>query len=217
MNIVDLHLNSLILKEPIYNSSTDMYISDITFDSKRINFKTPRLRVIDLYDSQLEIQFTLNCSDFYEKIYNIDDYIIDQLVTYGQQWFGTPVKHRTIENLFRRTTIIRKNLKDLPKMIFQVSNTCNFIGRDGRNVHLDTIVKNNEVELIIELESVNFYPNMYWLVYKVVELQVTNYCCDSANYLFTNTESTESTDEQDIVDSLSISDNTNDDILDEFS
>lgn len=165
-----MRLNDLEL-ELIENNKT--FVSKIKYNGQNFDMKTSLLKLVDIKKENdicmIEVEFLSKFSDFYELIYDIDDFVLNQILSKSNKWFGAEkMNPETIENLFKRTLQLPNKLSRNPTMKLIVDKKIDV--KDG--------IKNSEIRLILNLDKIIFYPNMYLLNYNVIELEIVDDSCE---------------------------------------
>lgn len=208
MEYSDVNLYSITFSEPIYQEEDSIYSSTVQYEDGEnegdFYIKTSRLRVDEIQKvgnlTKITVEFLLSDPKFYEVVRSIDNYVVDEIVKNGDEWFGISPKYDTIENLFKKTVQLPDRLEKFPRMDIFVVGEVEVIDKNGDNVSIDNLKVNNEIVAVLQLRNIEFHINKYNLIYTVEKVEICNYFCQSSHYLF---------DDSDELDSMNDNSETN--------
>ena len=207
----NINLYSIILNDPIYNKDDNIYVSSIRYNIEdnleEFYIKSSRLKVINIEKigniTKIEAEFLLTEPKFYEIVHSMDNYVIDQVVKNGNEWFGINLNYDTIENLFKKTIELPQRLDNFPKMIIFILSDSTIYDKSGEKILVEDIKENNEIITTLHLKNIEFHVNKYNLVYIAKTIEICNYFCQTSHYLF------DDSDELDSINEISETNNAN--------
>ncbi|CAH6421775.1 Hypothetical protein KVN_LOCUS461 [uncultured virus] len=194
----NLDLYSLKICDPELDEKNKIYISKINyFSNGKINdfvFNTPNMKLISIkyyneYYFVAELEFILNCMEFYDFFYSIDIFIRDIILLNGEEWFGAKLNFDTLDNLFKKTVKIPKKLNSLPTIEIFIPtkfgsnfiSDCLIVNKNNEKISLEDLIENSEISLRLNLKNINFYASKYNLNYVCEKIVLNNYEYDKNN------------------------------------
>jgi hypothetical protein len=185
INVASINLGTL---EP----ESDYYISKI---SPAIVFSTPKMKLASIDELhrkdryKLEAEFLLYKADFYEKLLEIDNYVLDTILSNSEKWFGVKLNKDTLDMLFRRNIRLPKKLTSTPVLELNVdTNVCKVMDKTDHKIDFIELREDYEVSFVISVGAINFHKNKYNLVYDVQEIKIHNYFCPTSEYMLEDEE-----------------------------
>lgn len=208
----DIKTSQITLNKLEFNKELDIYSSKIHYNDKQLIFTTPGMKLVSINDInnikyKINAEFMANKSDFYKKILDIDQHILDTITNNSQTFFGSIMNSETLDVLFKRSVQLPRKLESLPTIELYVdSNNCQVIDKSGSTIEFIELREDYEVSFVLILEYVNFYKNKYNLEYKITEIKVHNYFCPTSEYLLNDSDSDNSnsndSDEENYVNTI---------------
>lgn len=187
--------HNLKIKEPRFNTEDSCYISSIKYNNNRLLLQTPRMRVIDIiYSSDrfvIVTEFPKKYPEFYKNMVQTDNYIINEILTNGNNWFNCHDKldKYIIENLYSSIIKIPDALKTSPKLYITIPIisgifNCKIYNKHEQTVPLSEITVNDTIIAILALDSLAFYPEKYFLNWNAFQIKTFRKQTISEKYLF---------------------------------
>jgi len=197
MDFLNIDLNEVIIKDPIFNKKNNSFFSEIESSLKgddcQISFNSQSMKVSKLTRENghdfVTLEFLDNFPEFFKFIYELDEHIYRCVLTNGEHWFGNKPKPDTIQQLFKRSIILQNDLRSNPSMQFEVLEECELLDSEKDPIKFENLELNNEVKCKLTIKGLEFFENKFYLSFSLEQIVVENDVCQQTEYLFTNSES----------------------------
>lgn len=169
--------------EPEFNSNK--FISKFLDENKNsVYLKSPNLRLVDISNNILTVEFLYSSQEFYDFIKNLDNYLKTQLALNGPGWFGDQFDTDKINNLYRSSILLPEKLPGLP--LFKLKLTDNFIitGKDGTTYDIDDLKSNMEIKIHFSIDGIEFHKNMCNASFSVYQINISKFLCQTLDNIF---------------------------------
>jgi hypothetical protein len=168
----DIDLYNYHLTEPIHDEIKDVFMCKLVDDKdKEVRLKSSSMRLLDLVDNDIRLEFVHTANDFYQFIINLDTHLKDEVHKQLTNMLGT-LNKETLDNLFKSSINLPVKLPSLPYMMFKLDDTCKFAANRRRKISIDNLKQNNEIEVHLIIQGIYLYKNRYELVYKVYQVKL---------------------------------------------
>lgn len=165
--------NNLVWSEPIYDSVSRCFRSEVKYnDLNKMNkdldvvIQGPLLKVVsdvekqDNGDLYLCCEFSKKYPEFYEFMYQFDQYVIKTIVDHSNEWFETQFKRYRVEKNYTSCVLPPTGLRRPPILRLKIQE----------DDLTEDLVKGCMVRVVMELDDIifhraEFYPN--WIVHSL--------------------------------------------------
>ncbi|AYV82064.1 MAG: hypothetical protein Homavirus5_6 [Homavirus sp.] len=195
----ELLIDSIELSDVVYSNDLNTYVSKLfyTIDNiflENVPLKIPNFRLVKIFSKNqqnyIRVEFLANTdgNDFYQFINKLDNQIINNFVDKSEQMIGTKLNYNSVSSLYHKSKQLPKTIPSLPTMTFCIPDKCIILDKDDNQLSLENLEINNELKLVINFDSIIFYPNMYKLTSNVDIIKINSYFCSGYDCLFTEDE-----------------------------
>jgi len=168
----EIDINSYHLSEPIYDELNDIYMCKLTdTKNKEIRVKSSSMRLLDLIDNNLRLEFIHTSNDFYQFVNNLDNYLKEGVKEQLSKLLEN-INKDTLDNLFKSSINLPDKLPSLPFMKFKLDSTCKFAANRRRKISIESLKQNTEIEIHLFITGVNLYKNKYEVIYNVHQVKL---------------------------------------------
>lgn len=188
LNVPEFDYNYNIFISRLLNTNTNVK-SKVT-----MNIKSDSLRLLDIKDGILQVEFLYSSNDFYEFINGIDSQFKEEIIVNGSDWFGNNLNNDTINNIFKQSVNLPVKIPGLPTINFRYDDNCKISGIKRKKLSMDDLKPNMEIELHFTVEGIYFYKNRCHLIHNVKQIKILNDTCQSFESLFGENDEDQSCD-----------------------
>jgi len=86
-NFYNYNFSNVILEDPVFDDTKHVYRSAILYDDQGVTFTTQKLRLVDYYikndNVELQLEFLSDSSDFYNFLMLFEKHIINEIINEG--------------------------------------------------------------------------------------------------------------------------------------
>ena len=191
MEFEEVDFNNIEFNDLVYFDDT--FVSRIFYNkSEKLIFYTYDVKlnqinkILDRYI--LELEFLSESQEFYEFMNDMDNNIISKVVDEGESIFGQKPKHDTVENLFKRSIYLPKEIKNNPTFNVILSQNFKIYDKNNEQININELKEGYRIKLKLNLVNITFKPNMYHLIYVCEEIKIVEYSSLNNNYFYDNLE-----------------------------
>lgn len=165
-------MDTIRLGPIIFDKDNNIYYSPVTMDS----IKTGSLRLVDVKEDLLKVEFSNKNEEFYQTMQNLDQFIINYIINNSMELMGVTVEEDNVRDLYKTCINLPDTLEDTPNMYMSFDS----IPDKDRDVELD-------IDLVID--KIIFFPNSYKMILKAVNVEIKNTYLPTTRCLFVSDDS----------------------------
>ena len=146
MNYSDVILDYISFGNLEYNEKKDYYQLKPFFNDNDLIFKTSNMKINNINENNITLEFLKNNDKFYDFIFELDKYIIRKIYENSQELFEMDLTLDNINNLFVSNINLPTSLKYYPIINLNVSNSCQVYDKDKSLINVLDLDTNSEIQ-----------------------------------------------------------------------
>lgn len=194
----DINLNDIIITKPQINNKDNNYFSYIKYKNKNRKFilQTPKLKIASdvIFNKKNNIyyykcEFTDKHPEFYKIMYDIDKYILKNIVHNSESWFGSLFDEYMMNELYKSNITSPNELGNMPFLDFKIevinnNINCKICNKYGNLITVTELIKDREMVAIMELNKIYFYEDKFNINWSINQIKLPNFPYDDNKYMF---------------------------------
>lgn len=154
------------LNEPTFSlENNDIYMSLIGSDKNKLKVQNAVLRIIDIDNNYLTLEFVPESNTTYGKLLEITDHYRNEMVTNSTNWFGTSMNSTRLRNMFCNNVELPKSIPGYPTIKVCITDKTKFVGSGRKKISLDTLILGMYIDIMITIDSIIYHQDRCYLNY----------------------------------------------------
>lgn len=183
LNYNEVDIDTINVEFPSFDSHKGIFISSVTRNGNTICIKKVIMKLLNINNNELELEFLYSDNNFYKFIYSLDKCCREQIIKNGSTWFGSNLNDDTINNIYKNSINLPVKIPALPFIRFNCAEECKII-KKRKKLEISELKPNMELEIDLTITGIEYYKNKCHLSYSVQSIKVINDICQSFDSLF---------------------------------
>ena len=183
LNYNQVDVDTINVEFPGFDPHKGIFISGVTRDGNIICIKKVIMKLLNLNNNELELEFLYSDNNFYKFIYSLDKCCRGQIIKNASTWFGSNANEDTINNIYKNSINLPVKIPALPFMRFNYDEECKIM-KKRKKLEISELKSNMELEIDFTITGIQYYKNKCNLCYSIQSIKVLNDICQSFDSLF---------------------------------
>lgn len=157
------------LSEPTITN--DLYVSIIGSNKNKLKLQNVIMRIIEINNNVLTLEFLPESNDNYNKLLEITNYYRNELVNNSTKWFGSSMNEIRLHNMFCSSIELPKSIPGYPTLKMCVTDKTKFIGSGRKKISLESLELGMYIDITLIVNSVMYYPDKCYLEYQMERIK----------------------------------------------
>lgn len=183
----DINLNSIEYGTLDIDQENNTFNSKISYKDENLILRFPPMCLKDISLSSLRVEFLDYQNTEYKALRSIEKSTVSHFTKNSKKVFGFAISEESLINMLSSFVVLPENLPSLPQLEIQFSGDIKLEDKDGDEITLASLQKDNLVVLDVQLDRVEFHKQYFRIVGSVLGLKIKEYY-QSIDYDFNDSD-----------------------------